>query len=80
MTKTRNQFTTEFKQECVHLVLNQSYSVLQAAKAMQVGRSSLQRWLRQYRQEVKYPTSACYFSRTTAYPSAWSANQTTQAR
>jgi transposase len=53
MTKTRNQFTTEFKQECVHLVLNQSYSVVQAAKAMNIGESSLQRWLRQYRQEVK---------------------------
>jgi transposase len=53
MTKTKNQFTTEFKRECVHLVLNQSYSVLQAAKAMDVGQSSLQCWLRQYRQEVK---------------------------
>lgn len=53
MTKTRNQFTTEFKQECVHLVLNQNYSVVQAAKAMNIGQSSLQRWLRQYRQEVK---------------------------
>lgn len=41
MTKTRNQFTTEFKQECVHLVLNQSYSVVQAAKAMNIGESSL---------------------------------------
>lgn len=53
MSKARNQFTPEFKQECVHLVLNQSYSVLQAANAMNVGLSSLQRWLRQYRQEVK---------------------------
>ena len=53
MTKTRNQFSTEFKQECVHLVLNQGYSVVQAVKAMNVGESSLQRWLRQYRQEVK---------------------------
>jgi transposase len=53
MTRTRNQFTSEFKQECVHLVLNQSYSVAQAAKAMNIGQSSLQRWLSQYRQEVK---------------------------
>ena len=36
MTKTRNQFTTEFKQECVHLVVNQGYGVAQAAKAMRV--------------------------------------------
>ena len=34
MTKTRNQFTTEFKQECVHLVVSQGYGVAQAAKAM----------------------------------------------
>ena len=46
MTKTRNQFTTEFKQECVHLVLNQGYGIAQAAKSMNVGLSSLQRWLR----------------------------------
>jgi len=31
MTTLRNQFTTEFKQECVNLVLNQGYSVIQAA-------------------------------------------------
>ena len=52
MTKPRNQFTTEFKQECVHLVLNQGYGIAQAAKSMNVGLSSLQRWLWQYRQEV----------------------------
>jgi len=52
MTKTRNQSTSEFKQECVHLLLNQGYGVAQAAKAMNVGLSSLQRWLRQYSQEV----------------------------
>ena len=53
MTKTRNQFTTEFKLECVHLVLNQGYGVAQAAKAMNVGLSSMQRWVAQYRNEVK---------------------------
>lgn len=53
MTRTRNQFTTAFKQECVHLVLNQGYGIAQAAMAMNVGLSSLQRWLRQYSQEVK---------------------------
>ena len=53
MTRIRNQFTTEFKQECVHLVLKQGYGIVQAAKAMSVGQSSLQRWIRQYRQEAK---------------------------
>lgn len=53
MTKTRNQFTTEFKQECVHLVVNQGYSVAQAAKAMNVALSSIQRWVAQFRREIK---------------------------
>ena len=53
MTNTRNQFSTEFKQECVNLVLNQGDSVIQAAKAMNVGLSSMQRWLGQYRNEIK---------------------------
>ena len=52
MTKTRNQYTTELKQECVNLIVNQHYSVAQAAKAMQVGLSTPQRWLGQYRQEI----------------------------
>ncbi len=58
MTKTRNQFTTEFKQECVHLVVNQGYGVAQAAKSMNVGLSSMQRWLGQYRNEIKGITPA----------------------
>ena len=53
MTKTRNQFTTEFKQECVHLVVSQGYGVAQAAKAMNVALSSMQRWVAQYRNEIK---------------------------
>ena len=39
MSKVRNQFTTEFKQECVNLVLNQGYTISQAASAMHVGLS-----------------------------------------
>ena len=58
MTKTRNQYTTEFKQECVNLIVNQNYSVAQAAKAMHVGLSTLQRWLGQYRNEMKGVTPA----------------------
>lgn len=37
----------------MHLVLNQGYGIVQAAKAMNVGQSSLQRWIMQYRQEIK---------------------------
>jgi transposase-like protein len=53
MSQTRRVFTTEFKQECVRLVIDQGYGVEQAAKAMSVGLSSMQRWLQQYRQEMR---------------------------
>jgi transposase len=52
MSKTRRVLTTEFKQECVNLVVNQGYTMSQAASAMQVGLSSMQRWTSQYKQEV----------------------------
>ncbi len=44
-------FIREFKQECVKLVIEQDYDVTQAASAMGVGKSSLQKWISQYRQE-----------------------------
>jgi transposase-like protein len=43
MSKARNQFPTEFKQECVNLVINQGYGIAQVASAMRVGLSSMQR-------------------------------------
>ena len=45
MSKTRRVLTTEFKQECVNLVVNQGYGIAQAASAMQVGLSTMQRWV-----------------------------------
>lgn len=51
MKRSRNVFTREFKQECIKLVLEQGYDVAQAASAMNVGKSSLQKWISQYRQE-----------------------------
>ena len=53
MSKSRRVLTTEFKQECVNLVLNQGYTISQAAIAMQVGLSSMQRWVGQYKQELR---------------------------
>ena len=43
MSKTRRVLTTEFKQECANLVGNQGYTMSQAASAMQVSLSSMQR-------------------------------------
>ena len=53
MSKSRRVLTTEFKQECVNLVLNQGYTITQAASAKQVGLSSMQRWGGQYKQELR---------------------------
>lgn len=53
MGKARRVLTTEFKQECVNLVVNQGYTINQAANAMQVGLSSMQRWTSQYKQELR---------------------------
>ncbi|EDD5835772.1 transposase [Salmonella enterica subsp. enterica serovar Enteritidis] len=44
----RKRFTHEFRQECVNLVLQHKYPVTQAAETMNIGLSTLQRWLRQY--------------------------------
>jgi len=51
MKRSRNVFTREFKQECVNLVLEQGYDLAKAASAMSVGKSSLQKWISQYRKE-----------------------------
>jgi transposase len=51
MKSSRNVFTPEFKQECIKLVIEQVYDVAQAASGMNVGKSSLQKWISQYRQE-----------------------------
>jgi|GEM_PF-5166026 len=40
-----------FKIEVVHLVAEQGYAVRQTTEAIGVGRPTLNRWLRQYRQE-----------------------------
>ena len=52
MSKTRRVLMTEFKQECVNLVINQGYTMSQAASAMQVSLSSMQRWTSQYKHEL----------------------------
>lgn len=49
--KTRPTFTPEFRHECAQLVLDQGYSVSKAAQAMNVGTSTMDKWVRQLRGE-----------------------------
>lgn len=45
--------TPEFKSECAELIIIHSYKHKDAAQAMSVGLSSIQRWITQYKQEQK---------------------------
>jgi len=49
--RTRARFTPEFKLESAQLVLDQGYSILEASKAMSVGKSTMDKWVRQLKNE-----------------------------
>jgi transposase len=52
MTKrTRRLFSAEFKLEAAQLVLDQDHSVPEAAQAMNVGKSTMDKWVRQLKEE-----------------------------
>ncbi|BBU83842.1 hypothetical protein EIMP300_52420 [Escherichia coli] len=48
--KKRN-FSAEFKRESAQLVVDQNYTVADAASAMDVGLSTMTRWVKQLRDE-----------------------------
>lgn len=48
--KKRN-FSAEFKRESAQLVIDQNYAVADAASAMDVGPSTMTRWVKQLRDE-----------------------------
>ena len=49
----RRNFGAEFKRESAQWVVDQNYTVAEAAKAMNVGLSTMTRWVRQLRDERK---------------------------
>jgi len=52
MTKrTRRLFSAEFKLESAQLVLDQNYTIIEATQAMNVGKSTMGKWVRQLREE-----------------------------
>jgi len=52
MTKrTRRNFDPEFRLECAQLVVDQGYTVKAATEAMGVSKSSMEKWVRQLREE-----------------------------
>ena len=57
--RTRKTFSPEYRLECAQLVVDQGYSVIEAAKAMNVGKSAMDKQVRQLRSERagKCPTA-----------------------
>lgn len=54
MTKrTRRLFSAEFKLEAAQLVLDQNYSVTEAAQAMNVGKSTMDKWFASLEKNAK---------------------------
>jgi transposase len=47
----RRTFSPEFRLEAAQLVVDQGYTVREAASAMGVGHSTMDRWIAQLRQE-----------------------------
>ncbi len=47
----KSNFSAEFKRESAQLVVDQKYTVADAAKAMDVGLSTVTRWVKQLRDE-----------------------------
>ena len=51
MTNKKRVFSTEFTLESAQLVVDQNYSIKDAAEAVGVGKSTLEYWVRQLRKE-----------------------------
>ena len=50
-TRPKRNFTPEFRLECAQLVVDQNYAIREAAEAMNVGKSTIDKWVRQLRDE-----------------------------
>lgn len=53
MSRIRRNFSSQFKLEAAQLVVDQNYTVQEAADAMGVGLSTMGKWVHQLRKERK---------------------------
>ena len=53
MKHSKRAFNADFKLEAAQLVVEQHYTIPEAAKAMGVGKSTMSKWVRQLRQECQ---------------------------
>ena len=56
MTTKRREYTREFKLEAISLVVDGKRKIPDVASSLGVGQSTVQKWLTQYRQEVRGQT------------------------
>ena len=47
MARLRRSFNTDFKREAANLVLKEGYSVAEASRSLDVGKTALRRWIDQ---------------------------------
>ena len=48
---TRKKYSKEYKLDAVSLVLDQGYTVSEAAKSLEINRSVLQRWIKEFQSD-----------------------------
>ena len=51
MTKQRSKFTREFKLEAISAVIDENRKIKEVANSLNIGISTLDNWVRKYRQE-----------------------------
>ena len=48
---TKKQYTKEFKLDAVSLVLDQGYTVAEAARSLEINANMLRRWIKEYQSD-----------------------------
>lgn len=48
---TRKKYSKEYKLDAVSLVLDQGYTVTEAARSLEINRSVLQRWIKEFQSD-----------------------------
>ncbi len=59
MTRKRREFSTEFKEEAVNLVLEAGMGISEVAEDLDIGRSSLYNWVKQAEADRGNEASDC---------------------
>jgi transposase len=54
--KQRRDFTNEFKNDAVKLVIEQGYKASEVSRRLGVGQSNVSRWVREHRSRLENPT------------------------